>query len=214
MAGSKLGARRVRTCAVAAGAVVALAALAAPAGAQGAAAPDVTIAAATSSDAAVPGGTVTYTLTVTNAGSAVASDVRIVDVAPAPLSMRSVTAAAASCALSTTELGCAVTSIEPGASLSLEVVADVPPDAPNLVRLATAASVSAPGDTTPGNDKASLTFTVVGSLPADTLAAAPVLGATDTLPETGAPRDTAATAAVALAAAGGILLLLGRRFVH
>ena len=81
-----------------------------------------------SADPVEPGAPFTYTLTVTNVGTTLASDLVIVDVIPAGLEILETSTTGRDCTLSPGELRCYVDTLEPGAiaTVTLAVTATGP----------------------------------------------------------------------------------------
>ena len=107
------------------------------------------------------GGTVTYKLTVTNAGLSDAADLSVVDTLPRAVTFVSATGAGWTCTLDVTTVTCTSIALASGASSTITVVVTAPVGGTDLVNTATV--TSATPDPTPGNNSSSVTTQVAGS---------------------------------------------------
>lgn len=105
-----------------------------------------------------PGEDVTYTLTLSNAGPSTASGVQIVDELDAALAVRSVTPAAG-CSTSGQRVTCARTSLAPGASTAVTIVARLAPGTPAGTVPNAATATSSTTDPTPDDARSSAAIT-------------------------------------------------------
>ena len=111
---------------------------------------------------ALPGATLTYTLTVVNNGPATSKGAVVVDTLPAGLSVVSVDAACKSVA---SEVTCQVGELAKGATQVFTVTASINADAVAGSSLVNNAKVKAPGDTKPENDEGTVTTVVEDPAP-------------------------------------------------
>jgi uncharacterized repeat protein (TIGR01451 family) len=115
---------------------------------------DLAIAKSATTDAAVPGEDITYTLVVTNKGPSDTSNVTVVDPLPAGLTFVS---ADPRCAAATGKVTCTLVALASGQSVSFNVVAHV--DSTQSAALTNTATVSGPDpDPDPTNNSATLTL--------------------------------------------------------
>jgi uncharacterized repeat protein (TIGR01451 family)/fimbrial isopeptide formation D2 family protein len=108
-------------------------------------------------DAAVPGTTVTYTLTVTNTGPSYATAVTVTDPTPAGLELVSVSGAC-------TALPCTIDVLPPGVAAQIAVAFRIPPVYAGPATFLNVATVAAPNDADLTNNVSSVPTTVSGAV--------------------------------------------------
>lgn len=185
---------------------------------QPAGTPDLKIVKTGSPAAVLPGQAVTYTLTVSNTGTAAAPSVVVDDPLPAGTTRQSLTATGFTCTGSAVH--CTRSSpLAAGASTAITVVLLVSPQysGTSVVNTATVG----PTDGTPGDNTSSVTTEVVitgggGGVTPETPQApqtpsTPVTGGGGSLPFTGAPLATWLVEGMVAVGLGSLLLLVGRR---
>jgi LPXTG-motif cell wall-anchored protein len=164
------------------------------------------------STAAVPGGAVTFTVTVTNNGPSAAADLDVLSNVAAPLVVHGASGGEGmSCAASDSQASCTMASLPAGTTSSFTVTADVPTSATNLTRLAidTTASASTTDPDT-SNNTASATFTVVGVLASDGAESTDGPAVTE-LPATGHQLSVLTMLGAAAVIIGGFACAISRR---
>lgn len=111
--------------------------------------------------AATAGGTVTWTLVVSNRGPSAATGVSLDDSLPPGVSFQSATPSQGSCSQAGGTVGCTLGTIAPGASGQVTIVAGVPADLPVGTPVSNTAGVTADQpDGTPGDNDDSAVTTV------------------------------------------------------
>jgi uncharacterized repeat protein (TIGR01451 family) len=123
--------------------------------------PDTMIVKNVSSPPYIAGQPITWTLIVSNVGTVAATDVRVVDPIPAGVALQSVSSASGGCS-GTTEIRCALGTLEVGASATIEITGVLPPSG----TIINSASVSdANGDSNAANNQSTVTINVQTSTP-------------------------------------------------
>ena len=113
---------------------------------------DIGVDKALTSGSMVPGATVAYTVTATNRGPLPSRGAQIIDTLPSGLTLVS----APGCAANGTTLTCALGNLAVNASVSFVVTMQVPGSYAGPDPVVNVATVDAPGDTNPSNDRASV----------------------------------------------------------
>ncbi len=107
----------------------------------------------------VPGNDVTYTLVATNNGASRATAVTLTDTLPPSLTVRSATSTRGDCTVTGRQISCAAGALDPDESMTVTVVATVPPGAAATPLSNNARVSSSTPDPAPGNNAATATIT-------------------------------------------------------
>jgi uncharacterized repeat protein (TIGR01451 family) len=126
---------------------------------------DLSVSMSESPNPVAPGGTLLYTISVTNNGPDAASNVSLSDVLPAGTTFSSLSSptgwnATAPAAGATGSISATIASLASGASASFSLVVQVDASEANGATITNSASVDSPTDSTPGNNSAGQTATV------------------------------------------------------
>jgi large repetitive protein len=107
------------------------------------------------------GGTITYTLTVSNAGPSAAADLTVTDTLPGVVTFVSATGTGWTCSTAFPTVTCTSTALASGASTTIAVVVTAPVGSTALLNTATVGSTTP--DPTPSNNTSSAPTQVAGS---------------------------------------------------
>ncbi|HKR67151.1 MAG TPA: hypothetical protein VJZ00_25725 [Thermoanaerobaculia bacterium] len=124
---------------------------------------DMSITKIANGDRFAPRAPVTYTITVTNNGAAVATNVVVTDELPAGATLTNASSTQGSCT-GTTTVVCTMGVMLPAATATITLVAELPATYGPLVNTATVTSANADSD--PSNNVATATVTTVSEIPA------------------------------------------------
>jgi uncharacterized repeat protein (TIGR01451 family) len=125
---------------------------------------DLSLAKVDSPDPVAPGGTLTYTLTVTNGGASTACQATVTDTLPAGVTFVSATGTGWNCSQASGIVSCTTTSLAPGTAPAITIVVTAP-GTPGLITNSATVTTNA-FDPATGNNSASAQTTIGEGAPA------------------------------------------------